>query len=197
MARFARVAILAALALPAAALAQTAYTRKTVNLRAGPSVEYPVVSRVPPGAAVQVFGCLDDWTWCDAAWGPERGWVYAGNLFYPYQGHDVAIRWNGPVIGLPVIVFSVGPYWDAYYRTRPWYGRRSYWIGRPPPPHWGYPSRPPRPRPPTVQPVPRPPRPRPPAIQPVPRPPAPRPPAPRPPAPRPPAPRPRITPRVG
>jgi uncharacterized protein YraI len=150
------------------ALAQTAITRKTVNLRAGPSVEYPVVNQIPPGIAVLINGCLDDWTWCDATVGPDRGWVYAGNLYYPYEGSQVIIRSYGPTIGLPIITFSVGPYWDLYYRTRPWYHRRSYWVGRPPPPHWhtpphqGRPSnRPPahHPRPPVnpARPAPKPP----------------------------------------
>jgi hypothetical protein len=38
-------------------------------------------------------------------------------------------------MGLAVVPFAVGPYWDTYYRGRPWYGRRSYWVGRPVPHH--------------------------------------------------------------
>jgi uncharacterized protein YraI len=162
------------LALASPASGQTAFTTKTSNLRAGPSRDYPQVAQLPGGVPVQVQGCVDDWTWCDVMVGPNRGWVYAGNLVYPYQGQQVVIVGNGPVIGLPVVTFSVGPYWDLYYRTFPWYGRRSYWVGRPPPPRWVGPpphGHSPGPPPPHGHPPPhsgKPPAPRPPHAQPAP-----------------------------
>jgi uncharacterized protein YraI len=128
--------ILDSFLMSAAARAQTAFTTKPANLRAGPSRDYPKVMTVGPGTAVQVAGCVDDWTWCDVIVGPDRGWMYAGNLDYPYEGRRVIVLENGPVIGFPIVTFAIGPYWDQYYRARPWYGRRAYWIGRPPPPHW-------------------------------------------------------------
>ncbi len=175
-ARFLGCLILGA-CVASAALAQTAVTRKSVNLRSGPSIDYPLVMQLPPGVGVQIVGCVHDWTWCDAIVGPDRGWIYAGNLYYPYQGSQVVILGYGPTIGLPIVTFSIGSYWDSYYRARPWYARRSYWIGRPPPAHWYGPS--PHPRPPGVHP---PPHPRPPAG----RPPVPPPPHPRPPVNKPP-----------
>jgi uncharacterized protein YraI len=124
------------LVVPTASLAETAYTTKTVNLRAGPSREYPLVARVPAGMPVEVNGCVDDWTWCDVSPGNDRGWMYAGNLDSPYQDHRVVILGNGPNFGFPIVTFSVGSYWDTYYRGRPWYSRRSYWAGRPAPNRW-------------------------------------------------------------
>src|SRR3954471_25079429 len=53
------------LSVSLAALAQEAYTTRTVNVRAGPDLSYPVVAGLGGGAPVQVFGCLDDWSWCD------------------------------------------------------------------------------------------------------------------------------------
>src|SRR4051794_6607580 len=116
-----------------AAAQQEAITSKNVNLRAGPSRDYPLVAQVPEGSSVQVVGCQQDYAWCDVSAGPDRGWVYSGNLEYPYEGETVPILQEGPVIGLPIVTFSVGPYWDNYYRGRPWYTRRSYFAARPVP----------------------------------------------------------------
>ena len=125
--------IVVGLVVPAALPAEVAYTTKTVNLRAGPSRDYELVARAPAGVPVDINGCVDDWTWCDVSLGNDRGWVYAGNLESPYQDQRVVILGHGPVFGFPVVTFSVGPYWDTYYRGRPWYSRRSYWVGRPSP----------------------------------------------------------------
>jgi uncharacterized protein YraI len=150
----------ATLALPIAAWAQVAYTTQAINMRAGPDRAYPQVAWLPSGVAVNVVGCVDGYRWCDVAAGPNRGWVYARFISYPYQNQPVPIITGGAILGLPLITFSIGPYWDNYYRGRPWYGNRSYWYSRPtpyyrPPPQY---YRPPPPRPPVyIQPSPRPP----------------------------------------
>ena len=120
-------------AIPTAALAQEAYTNRTANVRAGPDQSYPVVAQLPPGVGLQVMGCIDSYSWCDVVFGDNRGWVYAGSLSYPYQNRRVPILAYGPTIGIPIITFSIGSYWDSYYRGRPWYRNRSYWINRSPP----------------------------------------------------------------
>ncbi len=157
------------LAIPAASSAEMAYTTKTVNLRAGPSRDYELVAQIPAGAPVDVNGCVDDWTWCDVSLGNDRGWVYAGNLDYPYQNQRVVVLGNGPMIGFPIVTFSVGPYWDTYYRGRPWYSRRSYWAARPAPTRFIRPgvSRPSVIRPPDNRPGNRPPGNRSPAVRPA------------------------------
>jgi uncharacterized protein YraI len=125
--------LVGALALPAAAWAQVAYTTQAVNIRAGPDRQYPQVAWLPSGVSVNVIGCVEGYRWCDVAAGPNRGWVYAKFLAYPYQNQPVPIISGGAILGLPLITFSIGPYWDNYYRGRPWYGNRSYWYGRPTP----------------------------------------------------------------
>jgi len=151
------------LALPIAAMAQQAFTTRTVNVRAGPDNAYPIVAQVGGGAPMQVMGCLADWSWCDVLYAALRGWVYGPYLTYAYQGGSVPLYTYAPSLGIPIVTFAIGPYWDRYYYGRPWYGRRDYWIGRPPPPHYRPPGPPPvhtppppqRPRPPpTVQPYP-------------------------------------------
>ena len=142
----------ACLAAPLAAMAQQAFTSKPVNLRAGPARDYPLVAQLGPGTPVQVAGCVNGYSWCDVTLQDgNRGWVYAQNLNYPYQGNQVPLITYGSAIGLPIIAFSIGTYWGQYYRGRPWYGQQSHWAHRPI-----------RPRPPIVRPPP--PRPTPPGV---------------------------------
>jgi uncharacterized protein YraI len=150
------VLLLVLAGLPAGAYAQWAYTAKDVNLRAGPARDFPLVARLPRGLSVSVAGCLSDFRWCDVVAGPNRGWVYAGNLVYPYQGARVPVLTYGTVIGLGIVAFSVARYWDAHYVGRPWYRQRQVWVHRPPPayrPPPGYrPGGPPPHRPPEYRP---------------------------------------------
>lgn len=125
-----------AMLAPVAAMAETAYTNRGVNMRAGPNPEFPLVASLPAGAPVEIYGCVEGYSWCDVAAGPNRGWVYADYLSYPYQNQPITVISGGPAIGIPLITFSVGNYWDTYYRHRPWYGNRSYWYGRPA--NWWY-----------------------------------------------------------
>uniref|UniRef100_UPI00085C49DA SH3 domain-containing protein n=2 Tax=Variovorax boronicumulans TaxID=436515 RepID=UPI00085C49DA len=134
---FLRRAALGALVLllPLAAAAQQAFTRGAVNLRAGPSGDYPLVARLGPGQPVDVVGCTSGYGWCDVVL-PDggRGWVWARNLDYAYQQQRVPLATYGAVIGVPIVSFVIGSYWADYYRDRPWYGDRRWWGQRPPPP---------------------------------------------------------------
>jgi uncharacterized protein YraI len=149
------------LLLPIPALAQTAFTLQAVNLRAGPDRVFPLVTWLQPGTPVNVIGCTSGWRWCDIIAGPNRGWVYSRYLSSFVRG------------GAPIVTFSVGSYWGAHYRGRPWYSSRSAWN------NWGSPSFRPPPPPPR-RPPPRPPQARPPNFGPPPggnRPPSGRPPS--------------------
>jgi uncharacterized protein YraI len=139
-------AVLALLVLlPALAWGQ-AYTAHSSNVRAGPDIAYPLVAKLYPNTPVDVQGCVAGYRWCDVIFdnGYGRGWIYAGNLMYPYATGPVPLLSYGPVIGLPVITFSVGSYWDRYYHDRPWYSRRNYWATRQQP-SYGSPVAPVRP----------------------------------------------------
>lgn len=126
-------ATLAALvAVPLVASAQQlAYTSKEVSLRAGPSRDYPVDATLGAGTTMTIFGCLQDYRWCDVVVGGSRGWVYSGNIVYPYLGRNVPVLSYGPTIGLGVVTFSIGNYWDNYYTDYPWYSQRQNWDSRP------------------------------------------------------------------
>ena len=126
------VALVTLFAVPARVQAQQlAYVSKESNLRAGPSGDFPVVAILGSGVAITVEGCLGDYRWCDVSVGSHRGWLYAANIGYPYQGAHVPLLTYGAAIGIGVIGFSVGSYWDDYYRARPWYPQRQRWIDRP------------------------------------------------------------------
>jgi len=133
-----------ALVLPLAAHAQQAFTRGAVNLRAGPSGDYPLVARLGPGQPLDVVGCTSGYGWCDVVL-PDggRGWVWARNLDYAYQTQRVPLATYGALIGVPIVGFAIGSYWADHYRDRSWYGDRRWWGNRPPPPVAGW--RPPPP----------------------------------------------------
>lgn len=122
------VALASALAMPGvAAAAATAIATTDVNLRAGPSTQYPAVNVVQAGDGVRVFGCLSNRSWCDVAYGGQRGWMSSNYLAY-VRGET---RYVGPQvvtsIGAPVISFSFGSYWDNHYRDRSFYRDRARW----------------------------------------------------------------------
>jgi uncharacterized protein YraI len=152
--------------LPAAASAATAVTTSNVNLREGPSTDYPVITTLPGNTAVEIEGCAQGW--CKVDYAGAAGWMsedYLEGLSSP------------PAIVLPVPIIVPG----RHHHLRPPIYRPPVVLPRPPhhrPPHVGPP---PRPRPPGI----RPPRPQPPGIHP-PRPPHHRPPGTRPPGTRPP-----------
>lgn len=173
---------MAAYALPLLAQAQwqMAYTARTVNLRAGPARDYPIVAIVPAGYQIALQGCLPDYTWCDVLAGPSRGWIYAGNINYAYQNAYVPVLNYGPVIGIGVLGFVLDDYWGRHYHDRPWYGERQRWVHRrsvpAPPPRFNPPGRhlPPPQRPEPIGPRPTQPQPQPPrSVVPRPQPPSP------------------------
>lgn len=110
---------------------QLAYASRDVNMRAGPSTDYPVVATVGAGTSMTIYGCLRDYKWCDVVVGRSRGWVYSGNIVYPYLGRNVPVLSYGSSIGLGIVTFSIGNYWDNYYTDYPWYSQRQNWDNRP------------------------------------------------------------------
>lgn len=134
------------LAAPVAAFASEGYVVDNVNLRAGPDQSYPLVDQMPAGTAIDVQGCTEGWEWCDVINEGDgaRGWIAGNYIQYQYQDQQVFVSDYGAQIGIPIVAFSVGTYWDRYYRNRPFYGDRGRWYhqpyvrrGPPPPPH-GY-----------------------------------------------------------
>jgi len=130
--------ILAGTSAAGAATASVAVAN--VNLRAGPSTAYPVVTVVPTGAAITTFGCVSGYTWCDIGFGPHRGWVAASYIQVVYRGAPVVLAAPiAPSVGVVVVPFNQ-TYWNRYYTAYPWY---RTWAAYPPLPAYG-PYPPPR-----------------------------------------------------
>ena len=115
------------------------YVIGDVELRAGPDPTYPAVAMLNDGTSVSILGCVGNWSWCDVATSSDRGWVPADFLQQEYQGQRVYVPEYGAVIGIPVVTFVFVNYWDAHYRSRPFYAQRERFISvrpqLPPPRH--------------------------------------------------------------
>lgn len=129
------LAAAALLASAAGAFAEEGFARTAANLRAGPDFEYPVIGGVGPGEPVFVHGCLSDYSWCDVRARRERGWMQASRIELQYAGRRVIVPAYAPRIGVPVVRFDIGTYWDRHYRDYGWYRERDRyerrWVERP------------------------------------------------------------------
>lgn len=146
--------VLASLALAVPALVQAAdgFVTGNVNLRAGPDAGYPLITTIPTGTPVSIQGCTDGWEWCDVITMGTRGWAAGSFIQYRYQNQPVMVQAYGARIGIPIVSFVIGTYWNNYYRDRPFYRQRNYWykrpiVHRPPPRPKPGGNRPPPPRP--------------------------------------------------
>jgi len=115
------------LAAASPAFAGQGYLVANVTLRAGPDVGYPSVVGLRAGTPVGIEGCVDGWSWCDVTTGNDRGWVSANYLQEEYQGQRVLVPQYGVQIGIPIVSFVFGNYWDNYYSDRSWYHNRDHW----------------------------------------------------------------------
>jgi len=124
------MSILALSACVPAAAADTATVTGSVNVRAGPDRSMPTVTWLLTGTRVTVVGCVANWTWCDVVAGRDRGWVYSRYLSLPSQGSATLIAKGGPALGVPVVDFALGPYWDEHYSGRLFFPQKAGWETR-------------------------------------------------------------------
>src|SRR5450432_2464540 len=109
------------LSIPALALADEGYVVSDISLQAGPDTEYPSIVELAAGTPVEIQGCINGYTWCDVIAGEDRGWVAGSFIEQEYENQPVVIVDYGPRIGIPIVAFSLGVYWDSHYHNRSWY----------------------------------------------------------------------------
>jgi len=109
--------LLLAAATPVLAQSNGGFARSGANLRAGPANDYPRVATVVGGDSITVYGCVNDFSWCDVRWREARGWLPAGVIEFDARDGVFA----------PAIGFAIDPYWDAHYRGRPLARDRARW----------------------------------------------------------------------
>jgi uncharacterized protein YraI len=124
------MAIALALFAPVFAHANDGFLVGDITLQSGPDSEYPPIGDLQAGTEVDVQGCIEGYAWCDVIVGEDRGWVPGSYLEEEYQNQPVFLVDYGPRIGIPVVSFSIGAYWDAHYHSRPFYGQRTEWVNR-------------------------------------------------------------------
>jgi uncharacterized protein YraI len=109
---------------PALAREMNGFVVRSTMMYAGPDYDYPAVQRLRRNSAVVVHGCLRDWNWCDVSNRYDRGWVARRDIVVSYQGRRRGIS---AYLGLGILSFTFGNYWDSYYRSRPFYSQRPRW----------------------------------------------------------------------
>jgi len=124
-----RAAILAVMgagvvAVTPADAAVNAFVSRTLSERAGPSTYYPVVTVIPRGATLTLYGCLSGGGWCDVSYAGARGWVPGGYVEAYYRSQRVYVPRYIAQIGVPVVSFNIGFYWSSHYHDRPFFAER-------------------------------------------------------------------------
>ncbi len=109
---------------PAMARPAQGYTVRSTMLQAGPDRDYPTVRRLRANVGVTVYGCLRNWSWCDVDYRYDRGWVRGRDIAVSYRGRRSSIQ---PYMGIGILSFMFGTYWDNHYRSRPFYSERPRW----------------------------------------------------------------------
>lgn len=113
------------LGAPLLASAADGWVVADISLQAGPDTDFPSLAMLEAGTPVAIQGCIDGWTWCDVVADEDRGWVPGTFLEEQIGGRPLVIIDAGARIGIPIVSFSIGTYWDRHYHNRPFYSQRS------------------------------------------------------------------------
>jgi uncharacterized protein YraI len=109
------------IALPSLAEAAPGRATGSVNLRAGPGVNYARITTVPAGAKLNVHGCK---AWCNVTFRGIRGWVSASYVAWgaPRYRYAAPVYRAVPPPPPPYYGYGYGYPGPYYYRPyRPYY----------------------------------------------------------------------------
>ena len=82
-----------------------AYTTTSVNDRAGPGTEYPILQTLPERTEITVYGCLQTLDWCDVDYN-GRGWMSADYIQAYYQDTYYALPRVAAYLQVPAVTFD-------------------------------------------------------------------------------------------
>jgi uncharacterized protein YraI len=110
-----------AVSTPAAAAPGTVIGN--VNMRTGPGTQFNVVTTIPAGAPIEVFGCQ---RWCHVAFAGRQGYVAGNYVSTAYARYQPAPRVY--VQPAPRVYYDRRSRWDDdyYYSDRPYRSHRGY-----------------------------------------------------------------------
>lgn len=105
------------------AAAATGVTDTDLNVRRGPGTGYGVVTAIPEGAAVHVFGCQG--SWCHVAWNgyvgySSRHYLDIGENAYAEAPPPVAFG-PGPYVSTPLFSFGFGEPYGYHHWHHGWH----------------------------------------------------------------------------
>lgn len=120
--------LLGTVSLTVAASASDGVALRSGTLRSGPGVDYPAVDHISHGDELHIFGCVTDYSWCDVSNDESRGWFPGSRIGFDENGDTVVLSDDGPSLGIGIIGYDAGIYWDTYYRGRPFYRQRQRWV---------------------------------------------------------------------
>jgi uncharacterized protein YraI len=75
----------------------------TLNMREGPGTQYRIITSIPTGTVVPVFGCYQGYAWCNVLYRNFRGWVSARYLQDPSRNAPVSTV--GEQLGIALLQF--------------------------------------------------------------------------------------------
>jgi len=94
----------ALVAMSGAALADTAVSAVTdLNVRAGPSPQYPVIGVLAAGQSATLNGCIENSKWCTIAEANGQGWVYSDYVTADFGGNQVVLTRRPADAGITIV----------------------------------------------------------------------------------------------
>lgn len=103
------------------------YAAAKLNVRAGPSGNYPIIGQIGRGAPLNVRGCVQGYKWCDVSTGGFRGWVAGKHIRADYRSRNDSVSVLGSLLGLNVVTYDERNYWGNYYYDRDFYRTKYGW----------------------------------------------------------------------